>query len=222
MTAQTDTADQLHSYFEKSIAIVRGAVERVDYAYAKPALEYVLTSFQTRPITTTFLSVFLALSSGPIGLFTVFSLYASAACVTIALIAALFASSLVILAAAGVLACILLVLLFVALSATAGIVATFLTLRLLILVRVSGVRGGVSQWGQETKARIRKDQAAAPAVQNAAQFESFKPEHDEDKSYDASDEQSVVSESASTVVAEIRGVPGEDFKDDLKIEPKED
>lgn len=116
----------------------------------------------------------------------------------------------------------MLVLLFVALSATAGIVATFLALRLLMLVRASGVRGGVSQWGHETKARIRKDQAAAPDVQNAAHSGLFEREHDEDKSYDASDEQSVVSESASTVVAELRGVPGEDLKGDLKTEPEED
>lgn len=84
------------------------------------------------------------------------------------------------------------------------------------------MRGGVSQWGHETKARIRKDQAAAPDVQNAAQSGLLNLEHDEDKSYDASDEQSVVSESASTVVAEIRGVPGEDFKGDLKMKPEED
>ena len=104
--------------------------------------------------------------------------------------------------------------LFVALSATAGIVAAFLTLRLLMLVRTSGVRRGVSQWGGETRARFRRQ----PSEQAVSTEKRAEHAPDEETRVENMDTQSVASESASTVVVEAPSTPAYDTKDIVKSE----
>ncbi|VDB85132.1 unnamed protein product [Peniophora sp. CBMAI 1063] len=117
----------MEAYFSKSTERVRYAFGRAEEQYVAPFLSFYVEAFTQRPIITTFVTVFTALSFWPIVTFVGMVIGGFAVilglgiCIALTIYAALFAL------AAGTLLAILLLLLFGSVLITAGILIAFAT-----------------------------------------------------------------------------------------------
>ncbi|GJE86296.1 hypothetical protein PsYK624_023760 [Phanerochaete sordida] len=190
--SQQDRAAQLQSYFEQSSTVMRRAVEHVDEAYTKPGMDRVGTSFDRRPISTTFLAIFAFLSLIPVLFFVGFAVFVFGLFLSLAICTALAAFFAVILVAGGLLACTLLLLLCVAAFLTSAALGTLVAGRLVYYMRQDGLRGGLVAWAQEMRSHLLPSSVEQPA--------------DEPEDIAIKDEQNAhskdVSDTSSAVVVE--------------------
>ncbi|KZV75610.1 hypothetical protein PENSPDRAFT_748275 [Peniophora sp. CONT] len=143
----------MEAYFSKSSERVRYAFGRAEEQYVTPFLSFYMEAFSQRPVITTFVTVFTALSFWPIVTFIGWVIGGFAVilgigvCVALALYAVLFVL------AAGTLLAILVLLIVASVFITAGVLIAFatgyLTRRFYKLVRAQG-REGVGAWVRET------------------------------------------------------------------------
>ncbi|TFY71784.1 hypothetical protein EVG20_g1230 [Dentipellis fragilis] len=109
-SAHEDSQENLSSQFEKSAMSVRHIIDRVDKKYVGPGRQSAVHSFSTYPISSTFVSVFIALSLVPILSFIVLSLFISVSvlvfavgiALTVAISAVLFMAGILIVSLVGV------------------------------------------------------------------------------------------------------------------------
>ncbi|KAF7292991.1 hypothetical protein MIND_01198400 [Mycena indigotica] len=145
--------EHLATSFDKSASAVRAYTDQFEKDYARPALHSATTYFEEFPITSTFVAVFASLSFVPVVTFLVFSLFFVLSIAVVALSSALLLTSTVVLFFLSILLLSLCVTFFFAGCITLTLLSTYVTYRLLILVRADG-REGVSTWAAETKSRF--------------------------------------------------------------------
>ncbi|KAI0321501.1 hypothetical protein OF83DRAFT_1168353 [Amylostereum chailletii] len=152
-----DTQANLEPYFEKTANRVRYVFGRVEENYARPFFSLFTAMFVKYPISTTFVSIFAALSIVPAVSFVTMLFATLATTLAVGIFLALVAYAVVFMLAAGVLLAILTVVFFLSAFLTFVIVGLYLSVRLYSLVRASG-RAGVSVWAEETKNTFSRSQ----------------------------------------------------------------
>ncbi|KAI0330020.1 hypothetical protein GY45DRAFT_1324272 [Cubamyces sp. BRFM 1775] len=154
--------DLLSAYFEKSATAVRHSFGRFEKELARPAVRYVIESFQQHPIRSTLLTIYAALSALPILSFIGFTVFVFSTFIFLALCAALLAALFVTLFSGFWLACTLVFLLFLSVPITASVLSVYLFLRLAWISRQeSSVRGALVRWAKETKSQFVKGEEVA-------------------------------------------------------------
>jgi len=143
----------LVSYFDTSAAVVRNNFVWFEKQFAKPAIAYFITSFNTHPFITTFLAIFTFFSLLPVVSFLGISIFVivSVTFLTFALSCILIAIVEVVLVT--VLAVAMVCLLMVALISTPLALSSYLTLKFINHVRKDG-RAGACLWAVETRQHL--------------------------------------------------------------------
>ncbi|PIL29233.1 hypothetical protein GSI_09282 [Ganoderma sinense ZZ0214-1] len=146
--------DVLADYFEKSASAVRHTFARFEQDIARPAFNYLLTSFRTRPIRSTFIAFYLILSTLPVVSFIGFSIFIFATSVFLALATAVFFATSTIGFFGFWLAATLVLFLFVSLNLTLATLTTYLFAQLALRARTHGPRVAVSSLYADARAQL--------------------------------------------------------------------
>ncbi|KAH9886223.1 hypothetical protein C8Q73DRAFT_839962 [Cubamyces lactineus] len=198
--------DLLSAYFEKSATAVRHSFGRIEKELVRPAVRYIIDSFQLHPIRSTLLTIYAALSALPILSFVGFTVFVFSSFIFLALCIALLAALLVTLFSGFWLACILVFLLFLSIPITASVLSLYLFLRLAFISRQeSSVRGALSRWAKETKGQFIKGEETVEAADAEPRVDA--EHHDESEAetlvvgsivLKASSPESIAKEDAAT------------------------
>ncbi|KAI0822377.1 hypothetical protein BC628DRAFT_1364586 [Trametes gibbosa] len=167
-TNEDSSEDLLSAYFEKSATAVRRSFSRFERDLARPTVRYLLAAFKHRPIRSTFLAIYAALSALPILSFIGLSVFIFSSFAFFALSIALLSAVAVVLFSGFWLGCALLFLFLLAIPLTAGALGTYLLLRFVFFARQEGsARQALTQWAQEAKVQFvkRSPEHPAPASQ---------------------------------------------------------
>ncbi|RPD52905.1 hypothetical protein L226DRAFT_576655 [Lentinus tigrinus ALCF2SS1-7] len=178
--------DLLADYFERSASAVRNVFGRFEGDVARPLISYLLVSFRERPITSTFVATYVALSALPVLSFLGFSIFIFATFTFLALGVAILCASSVVGFVGFWLFCILLVFLLVAFILTLSVLITFILVRFLLHARQDGPRAALSELADDARTQYALARGRPPGLG---------PEHD-----DTSVKEEPESEADSVVV----------------------
>ncbi|KAI0705530.1 hypothetical protein C8Q76DRAFT_751309 [Earliella scabrosa] len=153
--AQDEDEDLLADYFEKSASAVRDSFGRFEQDVARPAIDYVLVSFRKRPIRSTFIAFYLALSALPVLSFVGFSMFIFATFIFLGLATAIFSASCAVGFFGFWLACTLIFFLFLSFNLTVSSLATYLLIRFVLRARQEGSRAALTALADDARAQFR-------------------------------------------------------------------
>ncbi|KAL4247539.1 hypothetical protein ABKN59_007361 [Abortiporus biennis] len=131
-----------------------GVFGSLNKQYIEPGSHLWVKSFETRPITTTFLTTWVALSIFPIVTFVGVSFFTSLTLIFFAICGAIIASSFAILLFGTCLAITLATLFGVSCFVTSALIPGFLLFRLAFCAFILGTREGFAVWSKETLDRF--------------------------------------------------------------------
>jgi len=200
--------DKLKYSLERGSTILRELGANANQSFIQPNFRKFLVALEEKPLRTTFITSFVALSLLPIVSFIGFSLFTFGLFTFVALCIATFAS-IVTICFFGIFFIAILALMFlISISLTAAITSAYLAFRLVTLMRLEGA-SGVREWSTETKGRIY---GKGKAKSKEEPTDDPKPEvHDEED-----ETESVLSDghsSGSTVVVDSALSPRSELHD---------
>ncbi|THH12650.1 hypothetical protein EW146_g7499 [Bondarzewia mesenterica] len=154
--------DDLSAYFVKSATVVRHVSERVEEVYLRPGIEFAHASFTAHPIAAVFVATFTTLSFLPIATFIVFSLFAVASVVFLAICVAFTVSAFAISLFVAILLVVLTTTFFISVFLTTSGLALYLSSRLFVHLRSSGLQGFYT-WAGEARKTLFQSQPSQVA-----------------------------------------------------------
>ncbi|TBU24300.1 hypothetical protein BD311DRAFT_702416 [Dichomitus squalens] len=146
--------DLLADYFEKSASAVRQTFGRFEQDVVRPVLDYVSVAFHKRPIRSTFIAFYLALSILPVLSFIGFSVFIVATSIFVALAGAILFASSAISFFGFWLACTLIFFAFVSFNLTLSTLATYLFTQFAFRARTDGARLALASVYADARAQL--------------------------------------------------------------------
>lgn len=210
------TRERLRYSFQQGANILRGFGENANRSFIQPNVRKYQIAVEERPLRTIFLSFFVALSLLPVVSFIGFSLFIFGLFTFIALSVATFASVATITFVGFFFVATISILFLISLSITAAVIASFLALRLVSLVRSEGT-SGIREWTLETKERIYG--GSKPGFDRTRdETKSMKEEHD-DKSHLAEDQLEGDEEETESVLSDAHSAGSTVVVQSPRMEP---
>ncbi|EPT01871.1 hypothetical protein FOMPIDRAFT_99599 [Fomitopsis schrenkii] len=152
--AQAAEPDELTSNFDKSAAVVRDSLQRLENEIARPFMQYVCDSFRLHPVRSTYVTIFSCLALLPAISFVGFSLFVITSFLGVAITVALIAASTVIAFFGALFLASLVLLAGISLLLTATTLGTYLLIRLALFTYNAGPRTGIAEWANESRRQL--------------------------------------------------------------------
>ncbi|KAI0767206.1 hypothetical protein C8Q74DRAFT_1278827 [Fomes fomentarius] len=209
--AEEEDGDLLADYFEKSASAVRDSFGRFEQDVARPLVDYVLVSFRKRPIRSTFITFYLALSALPVLSFIGFSIFVFATFIFLGLATAIFGAAFAVGFFGFWLACTLIFFLFLSFNLTVSALATYLVVRFVLRARQDGARIALSALAQDARAQfvVRRGRRTLIKGLQGEQEGALEEQVKTEREREGSDQESLVlvGDPSSRYGEKVPGVP---------------